>query len=96
MNILSIKKLFNILLIILFLVGSFTSLNVGISHDEWHEEQNWKFNLEVTKAAKNKILFDEKSDFEIDANLDKYYGIGFQLISQPIQFLKKKLKNIKM
>ncbi len=60
MNILSIKKLFNILLIILFLVGSFTSLNVGISHDEWHEEQNWKFNLEVTKAAKNKILFDEK------------------------------------
>ena len=52
MNILSIKKLFNILLIILFLVGSFTSLNVGISHDEWHEEQNWKFNLEVTKAAK--------------------------------------------
>ena len=93
MNILSIKKLFNILLIILFLVGSFTSLNVGISHDEWHEEQNWKFNLEVTKAAKNKILFDEKSDFEIDANLDKYYGIGFQLISQPIQFfLKKKVK----
>ena len=93
MNILSIKKLFNILLIILFLVGSFTSLNVGISHDEWHEEQNWKFNLEVTKAAKNKIIFDEKSDFEIDANLDKYYGIGFQLISQPIQFfLKKKVK----
>ena len=46
MNILSIKKLFNILLIILFLVGSFTSLNVGISHDEWHEEQNWKFNKE--------------------------------------------------
>ena len=55
MNILSIKKLFNILLIIL-LAGSFTSLNVGISHDEWHEEQNWKFNLEISKETKTKYF----------------------------------------
>ena len=52
MNLFSTKKLFNLLLIIFFLTGSLSSLNVGISHDEWHEEQNWKFNLDIIKNKK--------------------------------------------
>ena len=40
------------------IVGSITSLNVGISHDEWHEEENWKYNVALSKNIKNtaKIL----------------------------------------
>ena len=89
MNLFSTKKLFNLLLIIFFLTGSLSSLNVGISHDEWHEEQNWKFNLDIIKKTKNKIFFDEKDNLDLDSNLDKYYGVGFQFISQPIQSLLK-------
>ena len=60
MNLFSTKKLFNLLLIIFFLTGSLSSLNVGISHDEWHEEQNWKFNLDIIKKQKIKSFLMRK------------------------------------
>ena len=90
MKILSIKNFFNIFLVIFFLAGSILSVNVGISHDEWHEEQNWKFNLEVVENSKDK-LFSKKIADAKKTPLDQYYGIGFQFISQPIQLSLKSI-----
>ena len=88
MKILSIKYFFNIFLIVFFLTGSFSSINVGISHDEWHEEQNWKFNLEIIENTHKKIFSKDTNNFN-KVSLDQYYGIGFQFVSQPIQSILK-------
>ena len=85
------SKIFYLFLFIFLIVGSITSLNVGISHDEWHEEENWKYNLTLSKNIKNHILNDEEIDKNLENYKDKYYGIGFQFISQPIQFFVKKI-----
>ena len=71
MKILSIKYFFNIFLIVFFLTGSFSSINVGISHDEWHEEQNWKFNLEIIENTNKKIFSKDTNDFN-KVSLDQY------------------------
>ena len=76
------KKYFVLFLIIYFAVGVVVSLNVGISHDEFHEQQNWEYNVSLVEN----ILFERDLDSKFDNFQDKYYGIGFQLISQPIQF----------
>ena len=91
MSFFSTKNLFTSFLLIFFIIGSVLSVNVGISHDEWHEEQNWKYNLEISKETKDKIFFDKERETDVFANKDKYYGVGFQYISQPIQFFLKKL-----
>lgn len=85
------KKFIYLFLIIFLIIGSFASLNTGISHDEYHEEENWKYNVSVSKSISNKILFNKESDLDIKNYKDKYYGIGFQFISQPIQFVLKKI-----
>ena len=78
-----IKKNFFILFLVTYLIfGSFYSLNTGISHDEFHEQQNWEYNVSLVEN----ILFERDLDSKFDNFQDKYYGIGFQLISQPIQF----------
>ena len=88
------SKLFNLFLFLFFVIGSVTSLNVGISHDEWHEEENWKYNISLSQNIKNHILSNEIIDPDLENYKDKYYGIGFQIISQPIQsILKKIIKN---
>ena len=93
MKILNFKKLFTSFLIIFLIIGSLSSLKVGISHDEWHEEENWKFNLKIIKTFKDSINSENESTIDTDSYLDRYYGIGFQYISQPIQyFLKDKIK----
>ena len=38
------KKIFYLFLFVFFAIGRLASLDVGISHDEWHEEENWKYN----------------------------------------------------
>ena len=55
MSFFSTKNLFTSFLLIFFIIGSVLSVNVGISHDEWHEEQNWKYNLEISKETKDKM-----------------------------------------
>ena len=88
------SRIFYLFLFIFLIVGSITSLNVGISHDEWHEEENWKYNVALSKNIKNHVISSEKLDEDLENYKDKYYGIGFQFISQPIQFfLKKIIKN---
>ena len=83
------KKVIYIFLLIYLIIGSLTSLNIGISHDEYHEEENWKYNLKISKSISDKIIFQKKTDLKVEDYKDKYYGIGFQIISQPIQYLIK-------
>ncbi len=72
-----------ILFFIYFLIGIYLSLTTGISHDQFHEQLNWKVNFEAIQS----VLFN-KGNYEILLNyLDKYHGIAFHYISQPIQFL---------
>jgi len=85
------NRIFYLFLFIFLIVGSITSLNVGISHDEWHEEENWKYNIALSKNIKNNIFSNEEINENLKNYKDKYYGIGFQLISQPIQFFVKKI-----
>ena len=78
------KKYFVLFLIIYFAVGVVVSLNVGISHDEFQEQQNWEYNKTlVQNFIENKK---EISDFR-----DRYYGIGFQTVSQPFQYIIQKI-----
>ena len=59
------------------------AVNSGISHDEFHEQQNWNVNLEAIKSF---FISGEYNDL-LNYN-DKYHGIGFHFFfSQPIQFL---------
>ena len=83
------KKIIYLFLLIYLIIGSLTSLNIGISHDEYHEEENWKYNLKLSKSISNKIIFQKNVDLIIEDYKDKYYGIGFQIISQPVQYLIK-------
>ena len=78
-----IKKNFLIIfLFIYFLVGAYYSLNTGLSFDEFHEQRNWEYNVALVKH----ILFGVELDPSFVNYPPKYYGVGFQILSQPIQF----------
>ena len=65
-----------------FIAGTFLSLTNGISHDQFHEQQNWIVNF---KAIKD--IFVGNGEYQLLQNyVDKYHGIGFHLFSQPFQF----------
>lgn len=68
-------------LITYLIIGIILSITTGISHDEFHEQLNWIVNL---KSIKDFILTGSYNDL-LDYK-DKYHGIGFNLLSQPIQF----------
>ena len=76
------KNFFIIFLFIYFVVGAFYSLNNGLSFDEFHEQKNWEYNVALVKH----ILFKVELDAIFNNYGDKYFGIGFQILSQPIQF----------
>ena len=75
------KNFFIIFLAIYFVVGAFYSLNTGLSHDEFHEQRNWEYNVALVKH----LLFQNELNSFYENYPDKFYGIGFQLISQPVQ-----------
>ena len=83
------KNFLYIFFIIYFVVGSLASLNTGISHDEFHEQENWNYNIDLTKNLAGHFFLDQEYDTKYDNYKDKYYGIGFQIITQPIQHLLK-------
>ena len=83
------KKFLFLFLFIFFVTGSLISLNVGISHDEYHEEENWKHNFILSKKIYNNLFAIEDNELILTDYKDKYYGIGFQIISQPIQYFLK-------
>ena len=78
----SVKYYSYLFLLIYLITGSYLSLTTGISHDEFHEQLNWEIN---SRAIKSFFLTGEYN--ELLNYKDKYNGIGFQLISQPIQYL---------
>ncbi len=88
MNNLRQKFLF-LFLFIFFVFGSIISLKVGISHDEYHEEENWKYNLNLSKKIYNDLFSLDDNELILTDYKDKYYGIGFQIVSQPIQYFLK-------
>lgn len=77
------KLFFSIILILSYLsLGFFLSINTGISHDEFHEQLNWIINFEAYKSILNLGDYNKLLNYN-----DRYYGIAFQFISQPIQYL---------
>lgn len=84
----SIKKnyLFFSFLFIYIIIGSYLSLQTGISHDEIHENNNWIVNFSAIKDFFNTGSYDSLLNYK-----DKYHGIAFQFISQPVQFFLKSL-----
>ena len=54
------KNFFYIFLILYLITGSITSLNIGISHDELHEEENWKYNVGLSKNLTKHIFLDQE------------------------------------
>ena len=76
------KRFFIIFLFAFFFTGAFYSLQTGLSIDEWHEQRNWEYNVALFKH----ILFENELDPLFINYGDKYYGVGFQILSQPIQF----------
>ena len=88
------KKLFTFFLFFYLLAGSINSINTGISFDENYEELNWNFHVSVAKKFTNTIIHKEKFNKEkFNKEVQRFvgYGIGSQLVSQPIQFLIKDL-----
>ena len=81
-------KHLKVLFLSLYLIfGSYNAVKVGISHDEYHEQKNWEYNVKIFK----KTFLNQVPDENLSEYKDKYYGVGFQFISQPIQFLIKDL-----
>ena len=81
----------NILLITLFafyfVIGAYLSVTNGISHDQYHEQLNWKINFDAIKGLLNN---DNRYQYLLNYK-DKYHGIGFHYFSQPIQLLTHSL-----
>ena len=82
--ILNNKYLISFFFLTYILLGSYLSITNGITSDEYHEQKNWIINL---SAAKEFIKTGEYESFL--EYWDRYHGIAFHLISQPIQFLIK-------
>ena len=78
------KKISLTIFFIYFCIGSYLSLTNGITSDEYHEQSNWLVNL---SAAKEFISTGQYESFL--KYWDRYHGIAFHLISQPIQFFIK-------
>ena len=91
-----IKKFFIFFLTTFLLVGSLNSINSGISFDEKHEELNWNFHVKLIKQISNTVFYKKKFDKEkFNEEVESFvgYGIGFQIVSQPIQsFIKNIVK----
>ena len=76
------QNFFYIFLTLYFFVGFFLSITNGITSDEFHEQLNWEVNLSAI------ISFFKNGTYENLLNYgDRYHGIGFHLLSQPIQLI---------
>ena len=78
----SYQKILFLFLVLYFFIGIYLSINTGISHDEFHEQQNWTYNVQAVKDFLSTGQYDSFLSFK-----DRYHGIGFHYISQPMQFL---------
>ena len=72
------------ILLVYFFIGIFLSLNSGISHDEYHEQLNWEINFNSAKEFILSFTYKDLLEYK-----DRYHGIGFNILSQPLQYLIK-------
>ena len=79
---LSLKKISVLISLLYLLTGVYLAVNSGISHDEFHEQQNWVINLNAIKSFITDRNYEDLLNYK-----DKYHGIGFHYLSQPFQFL---------
>ena len=80
------KNLIYIVFISIYLiVGIFLSITNGITSDESFEQLNWDENLSGVKSLLANGNYDNFLEYQ-----DKYHGIAFHYISQPIQFFTYK------
>ena len=63
--------------------GIILSINTGVSHDELHEQTTWQVNLKAIES----FFVDNNGYEELLVYKDRYFGIAFHLLTQPIQFL---------
>ena len=90
------NKLLFLFLFIFFIFGSFISLKNGISMDEVYEDYNWKLQKKIALNAINHFVFNKKFEDKYQKEFESGYlgyGIGFQIISQPIQYFVKNFLN---
>jgi hypothetical protein len=89
-NLIDIKKnYFYIFLLAYFLIGVYSSINVGITHDEAHSNWVWELN----KKKIDNIFFNNGNDISFLDTYHGYYGVGFYFISTPIEIIFSKLFN---
>ena len=81
-----IDKIFFSFVIIYLVIGIILSITTGISYDESHEQNTWEINLKAIKS----FFIDNNGYEELLKYKDRYIGIAFHLLSQPIQFLSYK------
>ena len=60
------KKILYLFLFLFFIIGSLSSLNIGISHDEYHEQANWEFNLNLSKKISSELILNRTSELKIE------------------------------
>ena len=86
------KRFLLIFLFLFFIIGAQNSLKNGISMDEIYENENWKIQKNISINIFNHYIlgkpFEEKFQKNFETNF-LGYGIGFQIISQPIQYFVK-------
>ena len=76
---------FYIFLFIYSSIGSYLSITNGITSDEYHEQLNWEINLSAIINFLNDGSYNSLLNYG-----DRYHGIGFHIISQPIQIITYK------
>ena len=80
------KLFFNSFIIVYLIIGIFLSLNLGITHDESHSNWVWELN----KKKLSNIFLNTNYDINYLNTYHGYYGIGFYLISAPLELIFSK------
>ena len=80
------KLAFYLFILIYIVVGIYLSITTGITSDESFEQMNWEENISGIESLLNYGHYDNFLEY-----LDKYHGIAFHYISQPIQYLTSNL-----
>ncbi len=82
-NIFNIKKNYFYYFIFFYLIlGIYLSLNVGITHDEYHSFKLWELNKEKFLN----VFFNQDFNVSLLESPDGFYGIGFHIFSFPIEY----------
>ena len=90
------KFLFFLFLFIYFIFGSFSSLKNGISMDEVYENNNWHIQKNISLNIFNHFVLNKPYDDQYQKQYEAGYlgyGVGFQIISQPIQSIVNNILN---